>query len=853
MKKIYNNIILSLLTLLILGGCSDPHQYNKEADKTCEAKLQSSADFNELLLYALKSDASPSTIKNILKKGASPTVTVGKEELPIICFAKSPKAIKILYNAHPENKEKHGPAEIMFNDTRQIPLFHYQSSELCETYLEAVLNNVEYGEYEINLGGESKRFPLTKERVLDHILTQKDSHDRNALFYAKNKEMVDYWLSKGYDLNTSDKNGNNVLSYCIGIDETCNIEFLEYLIVKGADVNFGKKDGRITPLGRALLANRNVDIINFLISRGAKIENIENASNLYYCVQNPKQVEFLKQKGISPNVVTTNGIYISVNDNNYIARTPLARAVGKNFSLETIESLINAGAEPQKAFFTLNNVKFSALNFSVSVLRNQNLTELLLKHGAAESFDINKVLNYLVEKKDTKAVSRLIELGVNPTLCANQDKIFNLFLSKNDIPNLKKMIDGGYDINKKSLKDYTSVSFFENENLADKLRKFNTLIEIGYDVNRRGEDGDYILDDVLNEFSDININNISINAFEKIIKNSSALKDKGYTRNCLKKILGRKNLRTESLDVFLENCPSLDMNILRSSLINIFKFESSIPESTIISLIKHIDDLNDKIENTTMIGYALDYDDVSLDIIKAISEKMYFPTTPTNYKYDNNINPIDIAKKLGRNDIVEFFKQVEENYIGIDKNGIIKYYNLHIGMDRKEGERVNIYFSQYKKNESLNFSCDKNDKIKSIKFDTSLLINKLKGDKKLSAIAKSQFVDFTTSYSYNNINIVDINIYEYKDIKILQNTCDGLFVETNSCISNDISEFLGKPLSKSGSHLYGHISKDPRYNTKIDANELNDILNIKISLNKNVIKKLIEDPEKNWHLVENLR
>ena len=441
-------------------------------------------------------------------------------------------------------------------------------------------------------------------------------------------------------------------------------------------------------------------------------------------------------------------------------------------SLETIQSLINAGAEPQKAFFTLNNEKLSALNFSVSVLENQNLTELLLKHGAVKSFDVNKVLSYLAQQKDAKSVSKLIELGVNPTLCPNQDQLFDLFLGKNDIPNLKKMIDGGYDINKKSLKDYTSVSFFENENLADKLRKFNTLIEIGYDVNRTRVDGNHILDDILNQFSDININNISINAFEKIIKNSSALKDKGYAKNCLKKMLNRENLRTESLDVFLENCPGLDMNILRSSLVDIFKFDSSIPESTIISLIKHIDDLNGKIKDTTMIGYALAYDDVSLDIIKAISEKMYFPNTPTVFNYGEKKQPTQIAQELGRTDIAEYIAG-NLHHVYVDKKGILRFFNMYIGMPKDECIKIERAINEYWINVSFwgttvrhrfveirEFEFDKNNKLVKLSFKSKDVVLPSELQNK---IIKEPYIEFRclgrdyTGSEYKHINILKLD------------------------------------------------------------------------------------------------
>ena len=864
-------IIISVILASLFSGCSDPHVYNTEADKKCEAQLQTSTNLNELLLFALKQDASPSTIKKILKQGASAATTVGKEEIPIICYAKSPKAIKIVYKAHPENQEKKGPSEVLFNKSLNTPLFHYQSPELCEAYFERVVLDVDYGDYEINIDGEVKKFSLTMERVLKKLLDQKDNYERGPLFYAKTKDMVNYWIDrKGRNLNIADKYGNNVLGYNIKNGNE-DIEFLKHLIAKGADVNFGIDKGKatplviaianngskelielliakgadvnagedkenITPLGYALLHNKGKDIIELLISKGAKVENIATTSNLFYCVQTPEHVQFLKGKGLSPDIATQYGFYIKVGDNKYVAQTPLAKAVGQKLSLNTIQALIDAGADVSQAFLTLGKLKISAYNFAVTVLKDNNIADLLLKNGAVKSCDIGTVLGYFAEEGNVKMVSELLNLGVSIDNSSKSiDKVFDLLLESGDVVNLKKLIANGCDINKKEIEKHTSR--FSDGTLSNKIKKFDIFIELGYDVNRRNENGKNILDEVMNDFNSINLGTVSRDSFELIVKNTTALKDRGYANDKLKEILSEKNLRTEILEAFLKNCTAIDQNILRSALISSLDDFSSVNESAIITLVKHIDDLNDKIQGKTLIGYALEYKNISLEIIKAISEKMYFPNTPTAFRYGENKQPSEIAKELGRNDIAEFLGIALNDGTIIDKDGKIKILGLYIGMSKKEYERViKFYYGE----SIADVKFDKYDKLIFVKFKDNNknwqkeMFSRLELESKL---AKEEYL-YLEATAYLGIDIAIKNFFTYKtndyviifsEPNLYMTTTEHLGLKALSAIESDFLSVKGKLLKKSNSEYNKEtIEWLKRYRENVrdkDKNKINKILN----------------------------
>ena len=683
MKKI---ITLLSISALILSGCSDSREYNKEADKKCEAEMKTTANLNELLLYALKSDASPSTIKKIIKKGASPNCTVGEKELPIICFAKSPNAMKAVYNADPQHSEKDGPLVLIEHASRHLPLFYCQSPELCDMYIELELDNVDYNSQAyVSSVQDGTTTNLTREKVKNYLVNLKDQKSRSPLFYAQNKTMVDYWLSKGNKINATDANGDSVLTYAISNSETCTADWLAFLISKGSDVNLGAEQGYSTPLARALQCNRGKDIIELLISKGAKVENIKNTSNLFFYVQNAEQVAFLQQKGLSADVTTENGFYFRSGGVKYIAKTPLAKAIANRKSIETVKALMDAGAKIEDADFEYKGGKVSALYFSTLILKNSELTNFLLKNGGEKSFDIERVFSHFIENENHKMLSKFLALGVIPKSGKNLDKLFNILLENADTANLEKVLQAGYNVNKYEIGEYLN----KTDHNAHAI--FNLLISYGYDVNKRNQSGNNVLDKILSNFSDINLGNVSPDAFVKIVKNTSSLKDKGYSKNKLQQIVSVANLRPEILNAFLDNCPSVDSRIIRDILKKIFESASTVPETTIISLINHTDNFNDAVNGKTMIGSALEYDSISLDIIKAIAEKMYFPAVQTTYEYNKNQNPIEIAKKLNLDDIAQYL-QSRCQLIIKRKNGSPTIYGvIYLGMNKREYENTIKY------------------------------------------------------------------------------------------------------------------------------------------------------------------
>lgn len=684
MKKI---IALLTVSALVLSGCFDSREYNKEADKKCEAELKTAVNLNELLLYALKSDASPSTIKKIIRKGASPNCTVGENELPIICFAKSPNAMKAVYNADPQHSEKDGALVLIEHASRHLPLFYCQSPELCDTYIELELDNVDYSSQAyVSSVQEGTTTNLTREKVKNYLVNLKDQKSRSPLFYARNKVMVDYWLSKGNKINATDSNGDNLLSYSISNDETCTADWLTFLISKGADVNFGAEEGNATPLARALQYNRGKEILELLTANGAKIENIKNTSNLFYYVQNVKQIAFLQDKGLSADIITENGFYVRAGGVRYIVKTPLAKAIANRKSIDIIKSLIEAGAKIDDANFEYKGGKFSALYFSTLALNDGKLTDFLLKNGGEKAFDVEKVFSRIISDENYKMLSIFVKLGVVPKSTNNLDKLFNIFLNNADIANMEKVLKSGYNVNKYEMGDYLNLVE------RDAPAVFNLLVSNGYDVNKRGTSGNNVLDRILSGFSNVNLGNVSIDAFVKIVKNTSSLKDRGYSTNKLREIISVPNLRPEILNAFLDNCPSLDSRIIRDSLKQIFEYRSTVPETTIISLIKHVDNFNDVVNGKTMIGSALEYDSVSLDIIKAIGEKMYFPAVKTTYEYNKGQNPIDIANKLNLAEIAQYLKSSTPMLVSKSENDSLKIFgHIYLGMNKNEYENVMKY------------------------------------------------------------------------------------------------------------------------------------------------------------------
>ncbi|APR98867.2 ankyrin repeat domain-containing protein [Wolbachia endosymbiont of Folsomia candida] len=146
-------------------------------------------------------------------------------------------------------------------------------------------------------------------------------------------KIVEALIEKGIDINATDKDGLTPLHEVVG---NGHVEVMNILIKKGANVNAVGKDGHTLLHVAAYVDNK--EIVEFLIKKGLNI-NLANKyghSPLHIAADrnNKKVVEVLIKNGANVNAVSENGF------------TPLHFAASHFFHRETINALIEGGADP---------------------------------------------------------------------------------------------------------------------------------------------------------------------------------------------------------------------------------------------------------------------------------------------------------------------------------------------------------------------------------------------------------------------------------------------------------------------------------------------------------------------------
>lgn len=144
-------------------------------------------------------------------------------------------------------------------------------------------------------------------------------------FRGKDRTIFEYFLSKGVDINQSDKNGNNPF---MNAAYTNDLSIVKLLSNQLENVNYQNKKG-MTALSNAIL-NNSIDVINFLLEIGADVNiNDKKGNSLsYYMIKSlkSKNLETVKQiakilssKGLDITQVQKDGnslFHLAVETNN---------------------------------------------------------------------------------------------------------------------------------------------------------------------------------------------------------------------------------------------------------------------------------------------------------------------------------------------------------------------------------------------------------------------------------------------------------------------------------------------------------------------------------------------------------
>lgn len=285
-----------------------------------------------------------------------------------------------------------------------------------------------------------------------------DEHGANALLllipHLKDFTLVNYFTSKGLDLNSTDNDGNGAFNYTA---QKGNKTMLELLIKKGFNYKKRNKNN-----GNAMLlatqASRNgynsLTFFKYLESIGIK-PNITNTKgktplhNLAYGNKNLSAFNYFLKKGVNPNQIDSYG------------NNPLIKASGRN-SLEVVK-LLNSKT---KSINHTNKEGQSALTMAIK--NNFKVLQFLISNGA----DIkvidkkgNHLGQYLFNTYTTKNIKEfqnklnlLQAKGLNVSKPQkNGNTLYHMAIDKHNMSMLKFINKYKIDINAKNSEGLTAL------------------------------------------------------------------------------------------------------------------------------------------------------------------------------------------------------------------------------------------------------------------------------------------------------------------------------------------------------------------------------------------------------------
>jgi len=431
-----------------------------------------------------KSNPSIAAIEAEIKKGNSPTEsnTNGFDPTTLaINEQASNDAVKFLL-------------AIKGNDVNKIT-----HDERTYIFWAAYKGNIELMEYLISKGAKTNLFDDKGYSILNFAaatgqsnlkvydlciskgINPKKDFDRegaNALLlvapFDKDFTLINYFLSKGLDIKSTDKSGNTVFNYAA---KGGNIPTLKKLLEKG--VKFDDNALFMASQGGRGMAPNKLETYQYLESLGINLNAInKNGENvLHSIVRKEQQVEIIKyfvSKGVDANK--------SDNDGN----TPFMNAASVNGELEVIYLFANSIKDINQR----NTKGVSALGFAVKGNTAEIVKFLLDKGTDVNTVDVSgeNLAAYLIQSYNPQKnqvfqekAKVLVDKGLDmQTPQKNGNTLYHLAVAKNDV-SLVKFINSNYkvDLNAKNSEGMTALhkaTLIAND---DSLLKY--LISIGAD------------------------------------------------------------------------------------------------------------------------------------------------------------------------------------------------------------------------------------------------------------------------------------------------------------------------------------------------------------------------------------
>lgn len=320
------------------------------------------------------------------------------------------------------------------------------------------------------------------------LINEKDQDGRSVILIAaprvKNLDLIDYFISKGLDINATDNRGNGIFAYAA---QGGNIDVLNALIDRGVSTkaNAKTKENAILFASRGGRGSSNsLEVFKYLEELGVNPnvtsdQGITPLHNLSRSSKDLKIYDYFIQKGVDPNAVDHNG------------NTALLNACSRN-NLDIIKYL----GEKSDDINHLNQDGHSALSIAVQNNSSEVVAYLLSKGADAKLIDKNgnSLVYYLLDTRglpkdfETK-VAALKEKGVDFTKAQEDEKnIWHLAVQKNNLALLQTVNGLGADINAKDSQGNTPLHYAALQ--TDNVEVLQYLLSEGADVNLTTEFGE---------------------------------------------------------------------------------------------------------------------------------------------------------------------------------------------------------------------------------------------------------------------------------------------------------------------------------------------------------------------------
>ncbi|TLP79774.1 ankyrin repeat domain-containing protein [Maribacter sp. ACAM166] len=333
-----------------------------------------------------------------------------------------------------------------------------------------------------NAGSTNPVVYETFEKKGVNLANEKNNHGANLLLMVasslENEKELDFFLSKGMELDSKDDDGNGIFNYA---SKKGNIDFLKLLVNKGVDYKSLNNKG-----GNAFL----------FATQGGRGSS------------NPLAVyDYLKSLGLEPNIVTKEG------------STPLHRLASNNKDTAIFELFLSAGADVNQKDEEGNTPFLNAASrnelaqvkllskdvkdFNVANTNGQTALMLAVENNQADVVEFllqneadilvkdakgNTLAYYLAESFDTRKTEAfdaklklLQEKGVAFNTAQSEGNIlYHIAAKNNDFALLKRISDIDIDINTKNDDGLTALHLAAMKAENDEMLKY--LISKGADT-----------------------------------------------------------------------------------------------------------------------------------------------------------------------------------------------------------------------------------------------------------------------------------------------------------------------------------------------------------------------------------